>query len=266
MRIGGGQRLAQFLGHAGFHGGGGALGCFQMAMRNQPAGAFRDSAANEPDEDGAHGADQDHPAPSVHSERLARHQRPRQQGDDGNHAELNDLVDGESAAAKMFGYEFGNVGVDGDQFHANADPGNQAPGNDADGSVLEGHDDGGGRVPQQGAGEDHAAPEPVGGETENHGAEEQAGERGGNKAGQAVKPKKGSGGTGEDAAAHQARSDIGGEKQVVHFKTSAQGEQKDELPDIFCSRKAVEASADFGGDGRVADLCQGPSLRAKSCR
>src|SRR5450759_3298913 len=132
-----------------------------MAARDQPTGTFRYGAADEPDEDRTQRADQDDPAPAFKAEGVARYQRPSQQGDYGNHAELYDLVHSEGAASKMFGHEFGDVGVNSHQLNADADAGDHAPGDDANRCVLEGHDDGGSRVPQQRAGENHAPPEPV---------------------------------------------------------------------------------------------------------
>src|SRR5882724_10142429 len=141
-----------------------------MTVRNEPAGVFRHVPVDESDKDSANGANQDHPTPSVHSKRLAGDQRPREQGDDRDYAELNDLIHGESAPAEMFRDELGEVGIDGHEFHADPYSGDESPSDDAEGCVLEGHYDCSGGIPEQGASEDHTAPEPIGGETKNHGA------------------------------------------------------------------------------------------------
>ena len=47
--------------------------------------------------------------------------------DDRHDSELYGLIDGEHAAAAMFWDQLGNVGVDGDELDADANPRNEAP-------------------------------------------------------------------------------------------------------------------------------------------
>src|SRR5882762_9899632 len=122
--------------------------------------------------------------------------------------------------------------------------------------MLESHNHRGGGVPQQGAGEDHAPPEPIRRESEEHGTDEQPGESGGDKTGEAVKSEERRRGTGEQPASHQARPNISGKEEIVDFKASAQGKQQYQLPDVSRSGKPVEPGADLGSDGRVTKLCQ----------
>src|SRR5450631_3913572 len=197
MRIGSGERSAELVQHARFHGGGDAFGIFQMTVRDQPAGTLGDGAADEPYEDRTHRTDQDDPAPAFQAERVARYQHPSQQGDHGNHAELYDLVYSESTTAKMFGHEFSDVSINGHQFNADADAGDYAPGDDANRCVLEGHDDGSSRIPQQGAGEDDAPTEPIRCEPEEHRTDKEPREGSGDKTSEAVEPEERRGGTGE---------------------------------------------------------------------
>src|SRR5260370_3682304 len=128
MRIGGGKRCAQLPRDACFHSGGNTLGIRQMAVRDQRTGTLWYAAADEPYEDRTYRADQDDPAPAFKTERVTRYQRPGQQGHHGNDAELYDLVHRESTAAQVFGYEFGDVGIDGHQLNADADACDHAPG------------------------------------------------------------------------------------------------------------------------------------------
>src|ERR1700758_5537887 len=102
-----------------------------MSPRDQPARTFWNGAANEPHEDGAHCADQDYPPPPVETEGTSRHQDPRQQGNQGHDAELNNLIYSESAAAKLPGHQFGDVGVNSDQLNSDANTGDEPPGNNA---------------------------------------------------------------------------------------------------------------------------------------
>jgi len=91
--------------------------------------------------------------------------------------------------------------------------------------VLESHNDGGSRIPEQGTGEDHTAAEPVCREPEQHGADEESGEGGGDKTGETVEAEERRGGPRKQAASHQARSDVGGEEEIIHLKASTQGKQ-----------------------------------------
>ena len=73
--------------------------------------------------------------------------------------------------------QLGDVGVDRHQLDADADAGDEAPQIDAEAGVLERHDRGGDRVPDQGEGE-HGPPSVVVGDVaQADRADEQAGEQ-----------------------------------------------------------------------------------------
>ncbi len=95
---------------------------------------------------------------------------------------MDGLIDGERAAAQVGRHQFGEIRVDGDQLHADADAGDEAPQVETEHVVLERHDDACGGVPKQRVSEDGAAAEPVGGEADERGSDEESGEHGGDEA------------------------------------------------------------------------------------
>ena len=74
--------------------------------------------------------------------------------------------------------EFGDIGVDGHQFDADADAGNEAPEIDGEARGLERHDGSRDRVPDQGEGEHGAATVLVGHMAQADRTDEQASEQG----------------------------------------------------------------------------------------
>ena len=86
---------------------------------------------------------------------------------------------------RLAGHQFGKIGVDGDQFDAHADAGDEAPQVEAKCMVLERHDDAGDGVPEQRVSEDGAAAETVRHETDERGSDEEPGKHGGDEPGDA---------------------------------------------------------------------------------
>ena len=89
------------------------------------------------------GADQHHPAPAIDPVGRQRHQPPRQGRDDGDRDEHDGLIDRKGAAAHPARHQFGDIGVDGDDLDADADPGDEAPQQQAAGGGLARHHHGG---------------------------------------------------------------------------------------------------------------------------
>ena len=138
------------------------LGFRGAAVLLQPARRFRQAAADPPDHRRADRADDHHPAPAVEPENRLRHQLPGQERDDRHGGEHDELVIGEGRAALALRHQLRHIGVDVDQFDAEADAGDEPPQIDAFRRILKRHDEGADRVPQQREGEDRAAAEAVG--------------------------------------------------------------------------------------------------------
>ena len=85
-----------------------------------------------------------------------RNQAPGEEGDHGHRDEPDRLLHGEAESADSFGDEFGDVGIDGNQFAPEADARHQAPEVNPIGGGLECHDRGAEAVPDEGVGEDGA--------------------------------------------------------------------------------------------------------------
>ena len=83
-----------------------------------------------------------------------RDQQVRNEGDNRHDAELHALIERKRSAPHVHGHEFGHIGVNGDQFHANADACDQAPQADAEAGGLESHDQRRRTIEQHGVGED----------------------------------------------------------------------------------------------------------------
>jgi len=101
-------------------------------------------------------ADQDHPSPSVKTERRARHQQPCQQCDQRHRRKLNRLVHREGPPAQFFRHQFREIRVDGYKFDADTDAREEAPQVQSEDIVLKRHHHAGGAVPKQRKREDGA--------------------------------------------------------------------------------------------------------------
>ena len=234
------QRPSGLAGHAMFDQRSDPLGFLQPAARDQPPRTLGDDPADQPHHDCARRSDQHHPAPAVEAERCARHQDPGGQRHDRNRRELHDLVDGEGPAAQMLGHQLADVGIDRDELHADPDAGERSPQQDTTGGRLTCHDERGRRIPEERIGEDCAPAKTVRRETEREGADEQSGEGRGDKRGQAGHAEERGRTTGEKAAAHQSRSDVSHQEEVVVFKRAAEREHQQQRPHIARRRQTVE--------------------------
>jgi hypothetical protein len=86
-----------------------------------------------------------------------RHEQPSEEGDEWHRQELEELIEGISAAATAARHELGDIGIDRYQLDPDADPGDKAPQIDAEVRGLKRHDRGCDRIPDQREGEDRAA-------------------------------------------------------------------------------------------------------------
>src|SRR6266581_5570857 len=116
-------------------------------MAGQPTRTLWHTKAYPPHKDCADRADHHDPTPTIDPERRYRHQLQGEKRNRGNRGELHGLVDGEDAAAISARHQLREIGIDGDELHADAKPGNEAPKIQAESIVLERHDDARHRVP-----------------------------------------------------------------------------------------------------------------------
>src|SRR6516165_308574 len=70
----------------------------------EPARALRQGPADPPDEDGAMGADQDDPTPTIDAERRPWHEQIREKGGDRYGRETDGLATSEGPATNMLGH------------------------------------------------------------------------------------------------------------------------------------------------------------------
>ena len=198
----------------------------------EPERALRHVKPQHPDHHAGGGADQHHPAPAVEAGRRERHQPPGEEGHDRHRDEHHGLIDCEGTAAHPAWHQLGDIGVDGDDLDADADPGKEAPQQQAAGGSLERHDHRGCTVGEQGPGEDRAPAEAVGEKAEEEGADEQSGECRRDECADAGEAEEGVRGGRQQFAAAKARRDIAGEKQVVDLKAAAERQQDHKPPQV----------------------------------
>jgi hypothetical protein len=113
--------------------------------------------------------------------------------------------------------------------------------------ILKRHHHARGGIPQERAGENHAATRTVRREAEEKRPNQQSRECGGNEAGKPSESEKRRRSTGKHSAADEAGTNVGSEKKIVKLKAAAEGKQQDELPDRARRGKPVEPGADRGG-------------------
>ena len=141
-------------------------------MLGEPARRFRYFAADPPDEKSADHRHQHHNAPARDAKWMERHELPGEERPDGRCKERDRLTDGEGPAAQRLRHKFAHIGVDGDEFDAHPDTGDEAPQIDAEARTLEGHNGGCGGVPQKREREDVTPPIFVGNPAEQDGSDE----------------------------------------------------------------------------------------------
>jgi hypothetical protein len=222
-------------------------------LLREPARAFRQLAANPPDEQRAVRANQHDPAPAVEAERRVRHQQVREERDHRHRDEPDRLLARECAAADLLRHQLGDVRADRHHLDAEAETDDEAPEVQPAGRVLERHHDVGGRVPQQRPREDRTASEAIGEKAACDRADEQAREQRRDEARDARGAEQPVRGRRQDAALHEARRDVAAVQQIVEFEEEAEAQQHDELPDAAGGRQAVEAGRDCArvdGGGR----------------
>ena len=221
------------------------------AMARQPERALRQVQPQDPDHHARGGADQDHPAPAVEAHGRQRHQPPGEEGHDRHRDEHHGLVDRERAAAHPARHELGDIGVDGDDLDADADPGKEAPQQHAAGGGLERHDHRRRAIGEQRPGEDRAAAEPVGEEAEEERSDEQSGKRRRNERADAGEAEERVAWWRSKLAAGQPRRDIAGQEQVVDLETAAKRQQDHEPPEITRRPAGFRAAARFRSGRRT---------------
>jgi hypothetical protein len=201
-----------------------------------------------------------------------RHQEEREDRRDGRGREHHHLVEGHRAAAHVLGHQFGDVGVDGHDLHADADARDEAPEYDAFARVLQRHDGRARAVPQQRIGEHRAAPEAVRKKAQEEGPDEQAREGRRDEARDALEAEKGLRGRCEHTALGHAWGDIAREDQVIDLEEAAEGDQQHHPPQVRGGRQPIHARRDgarragiesssrkagsgFGGGDRRGHVC-----------
>jgi hypothetical protein len=203
-------------------------------MGEQPTWTFRDGAAQKPDDQSADGADGDHPTPAVPAERGERHQQIGDQRDNRHNRELHALIERERSATDVPWHQFRDVGVDGDQLHADTDASDHAPQADAKAGALERHDQRGGAIRQHGEGEDRPPSVFVSDKPKDESSDEQAEEgRGDEQRRTREHPDRH---PGQKPSLHQSRSDVAGHEQVVELEHSTEGQQRNHQPDVARGR------------------------------
>ena len=214
-------------------------------LRRQPACGLRQPAAQPPDRQRKHTAQQHHPAPAADTQRRVRHKQPGAQRHAGHRQELQEKRERKCGPAHVTRYQFGQVGIDGHQFDAQPDPHHKAQHDHCRGSALQAHGHRGGGVPDQRHGEHQAAAEAIGKGAEQGGPDEQTkkgrrGKRGliGHAEGAVIA-------AGKDAVANEPRADIGGLEQVVQLEETAQRQQPDQPPQRGAGGQAVDARGDL---------------------
>src|SRR6185437_7203435 len=110
------QRDALFRGDAAFDIGDDALRLVQTALAREPARAFGNVAADDPDGDRTERADQDDDAPVLEPQWVRVFEDEGEKCHDGHRAKGDELIDRIRAAALAAGDELGDVGVDGYEF------------------------------------------------------------------------------------------------------------------------------------------------------
>lgn len=218
-------------------------------MARQPERALRQEQPEHPDDHAGGGADQHHPAPALDAIRRERHQPPGEEGDHGHGDEHDRLIHRKGASTHPARHQLGDVGIDGDDLDADADPGEEAPEQQAFRRGLAGHDHRRRAVAEQRTSEDRAAAKTVGEEAEEEGADEQAGEGCSDEGADAGEAEEGRCRRGEQSAAAEPRRDIAGQEQIVDLETAAEREQDNEPPDIRRRRHRLEPPRDLVRSG-----------------
>ena len=122
------------------------------------------------------------------------------------------------------------VGVDGDQFDAEADAYQKAKQNNHLRALLKGHQQRKNAIPRQRAHKGQASAKAVGIRREQAGADKQA-EKGGGGEGSLIGDAEHARAAGvEDAGGQQPGADIAGLKQIVEFEEAAEREQRNKTP------------------------------------
>ena len=177
--FGGREGLAGFGGDAGLELGDDLVGFLGAAVGHEPAGRFRDEAAEEEDDEADDAADDEGESPAVFGVDDVG-----VEDDDGADcaqgcAEPVAAVDDEVGEAPAPGRdEFLDGGVDGGVFTADAEAGDEAEGHEGGEVPGEAAGGGGDEVDEDGDGEELLAAEAVGEPAEEEGADDGAGEVG----------------------------------------------------------------------------------------
>jgi hypothetical protein len=155
------------------------------------------------------------------------------------------LIDREGAAAHRTRHQLGDIGVDGDDLDADADPGDETPQQQAAGCALARHRHRRRGVAKQRKGEDRPPSEPVGQEAQEERAGEQSGKGRGDEGANPRKAEKRLRGRGQQPRASESRCDVAGKEQVVDLETAAERQQDHQPPQIGRAGQAFETLRNF---------------------
>jgi hypothetical protein len=140
----------------------------------------------------------------------------------------------------VIGRQLGNISVDSNQLHADADAGDETPGIHRDRRGLERGGERRHRIDEHGRREHGAAAEAVGEAAQRDGADEHAREERAEETREAVHVEHARRGGAVEAAVDQAERDIGGHEHLVELEPAADGDARDQAAKVAGRRQAVE--------------------------
>jgi hypothetical protein len=180
-----------------------------------------------------------------------RHEQIGDQGDDRDRAEHDGLIEGKRPAAHRLRHQLGEIGVDRDQFDADADACDQPPQVDAPARVLKRHHECCGAVPQHRIGEDGPPAVFVRGVSEHEGADEETEKGRGHEQRRTLEDADLN--AGKQPRLHQAGHEVTGHEEIVEFEYASERQQRNQHPHMPRTRQAIQPRQN-GGRARFPRL------------